>query len=61
MANAGPNPTRLVADHLPAHIAELEADLKAKVGEVLKIQVELAVARTLLAVSPPDPKEETKK
>lgn len=61
MVSGGANPVKTVTDNLPAHIADLEGDLKKAVGEVLKIQSELAVARTLLAVSPPDPKEETKK
>jgi hypothetical protein len=47
---------RLVADHLPGHIAELEAALVRAVAKVRDIQLELATARTLLAVAPPEEK-----
>jgi hypothetical protein len=51
MAN-GPNPVRLVADHLPEHIADLETELNKTVLRVRELQVELSVARTLLAITP---------
>jgi hypothetical protein len=54
--SGGPNPVRLVADHLPGHIAELEAALVRAVAKVRDIQLELATARTLLAVAPPEEK-----
>jgi hypothetical protein len=41
-----------VREHLPAHIADLEKELDRAVGRVREIQTELAVARTLLAVTP---------
>lgn len=51
-ANSGPNPVMVVRDHLPAHIQELEAALDKAVAKVRDIQLELATARTLLAVAP---------
>lgn len=60
MANAGPNPVKLVTDHLPAHIADLESALDKAVGKVREIQIELATARTLLAVAPVEHPEDGK-
>ena len=54
MANNAPNPALILADHLPAHIDELEADLKTAVAKVLEIQTKLVRAKTLLAVAPPE-------
>ena len=52
MASQGPNPLLLVRDHLPEYIAELEAKLDKAVAQVQTVQLELATARTLLAVAP---------
>lgn len=54
----GPNPVLVVRQHLPAHVAELEDELDKAVARVQEIQTALAVARTLLAVTPTlaDPK-----
>ncbi len=52
MANNGPNPVKVIHDHLSDHIRELEADLDKTVARVREIQGELAVARTLQAVTP---------
>ena len=54
---SGPNPVLLVRDHLPAHIQDLETRLEKAVGTVREIQLELATARTLLAVAPPETKD----
>ncbi len=57
MATSGPNPVKLVLDHLPEHIADLEGQLDKAVGRVRDIQWELATARTLLAVAPKEPEK----
>lgn len=55
MANerpSSPNVVLAVREHLPAHIDGLEKELEKAVSRVREIQTELAVARTLLAVTP---------
>lgn len=47
-----PNVMLAVREHLPAHIEGLEKELAQAVGRVREIQTELAIARTLLAVTP---------
>lgn len=57
MGSNAPNVELTIADHIPGRIQELEADLTTAVAKVLTIQTALVKARTLLLLSPPDPKE----
>lgn len=47
-----PNVILAVREHLPAHIDGLEKELDKAVAHVLELQHEIALARTLLAVTP---------
>lgn len=52
----GANPVLAVRDSLPKYIADLEEQLAKKLGEIMVIQHELAVARTLISVTPAETK-----
>lgn len=54
MGTNSPNPALILTDHLPAHIEELEGDLKKAVAQVLEIQTKLVRAKTLALVAPPE-------
>jgi hypothetical protein len=52
MASNGPDPVLIIKNHLPEHIRDLEAELDKAVAKVRDLQTDLAVARTLVAITP---------
>lgn len=54
---SGPDPIKVIQDHLPEHIGDLETELEKAVARVWELQRALTKAKVLLAVAPPETKE----